>query len=163
MPAKFDRCVDKVKASGDNVNAYAVCHSSIEAETIEELASEGREIYEASLDKTDAPSILQEHHSPLDLIGDELHDEYQEGGPGSGRKSEGDGKQSKLSKAGGFIKGWAGVGKDAAKLGGSIAKDKIKDFAGFGINDTISPDLNQISIGDKKRIQELEKIIESAR
>lgn len=29
MPAKFDRCVKKVKAGGDDVNPYAVCHSSI--------------------------------------------------------------------------------------------------------------------------------------
>ena len=46
-----------------------------------------------------------------------------EGGVGSG-------PQGTLSKAGGFIKDWAGVGGMAAKLGGSIAKDKIKDFVG---------------------------------
>jgi len=39
--------------------------------TIEELASEGREIYENHMKEMDVPSILQEHHSPLDVIGGE--------------------------------------------------------------------------------------------
>lgn len=73
MPAKLDRCVDKVKAQGSDVNAYAVCNASIE-----ELASEGREIYQNHMKEMDVPSVLQEHHSPLDIISGELSDKHTE-------------------------------------------------------------------------------------
>lgn len=71
MPEKFDRCVDKVKAEGVDVNAYAVCHASIE-----ELASEGRDIYANHLEEMDVPHIIQEHHSPLDIVAGELEEAF---------------------------------------------------------------------------------------
>ena len=69
LPAKLDRCVDKVKAKGDDVNAFAVCNSKIE-----ELASEGRDIYQNHMKEMDVPSILQEDHSPLDIVNGELEE-----------------------------------------------------------------------------------------
>ena len=41
---------------------------------INELASEGRDIYDTFLKEMDVPHIIQEHHSPLDIVGGELHE-----------------------------------------------------------------------------------------
>jgi len=73
MPAKLDRCVADLKDDPSVDNPWAVCKSSIE-----ELASEGREIYQNHLEEMDVPHILQEHHSPLDIVNGELEDKHAE-------------------------------------------------------------------------------------
>jgi len=53
MPEKFDRCVDKVKASGSADNPYAVCHTSLDEQEspLDIVLNEAENILTKILDK----------------------------------------------------------------------------------------------------------------
>jgi len=73
MPEKLDRCVNKVKGQKGVDSAYAICNA-----TISELAKDGRDIYNQHLKEMDVPHLLQEHHSPLDIVSGESKDKHAE-------------------------------------------------------------------------------------